>query len=660
MERNDLEKLRARELAHLLALAEAERGYYQDVIAGLPVGLLALSTDLSIVSVNRSAREIFGLQGGDSFRCRFDGLMPASVVERVREVLATGNPQLGLLVFTDHNGGRHLRIGIQPIRHFGESEAEALLTIEDVTDLRRLGSARANSESPAGPELLDSLDAAVWVVEIPQMSFLFVNKAGQSLLGFDIEHWLGSGDFWKRRVHPADRDRVLQTYRAAAERPVVCGDRIACEYRAVTSRENTIWVREMARMLNDSDGRPRYFTGVTIDITQRHRLEQQLVQSNRMDAMNKLARRLVHDLNNLLMIVTGYGEELLGSFPDGSPLRGDVQQILTAGERVGVLTNQLLTFTRQQQASPATIDLGGTLRNIEPNLRKALGDHIELKVELGQHRIAVKADLTHLQQVIVAFARRARGGMPGGGQLSIGIKSTTITEDWRRPDAPLRPGEYAVIVIEDDGPQYDSEVRAALFESFLPGHEQDQHVAPMLWQAYALARQWGGDISVEAAPIKGEVFQIFLPLIAESIQVPVALVEPKAGARTEIVLVVDDEEGIRLLVGKILRRQGYKVLEAGDAQQAIELFRTHQGKVSLVIADVTMPGMDGPELVERLRKFQQEIQVLYISGYADDATLSLDELAPGEAFLRKPFTLGALQDKVKEMMAAREQVKWTR
>jgi len=652
MERNDLEKWRTRELPQLLALAEAERGYFQDIIAALPVGHVVVSADLSIISVNRSIRKILGVDGADCLQGRLDSLMPGSVIEEVREVMTTGIPRDGLLVFTKRNGGQHLRIGIQPVRHFSDSAAEAMLTIEDVTDLRRPGSALAKSPWPLeAAELVENLDATVWVVEIPQMRFLFVSKPAQSLLGFGVEHWLGTGEFWKKRIHPADRERVLQTYQAVIDRPAVCGGRITCEYRAVTARETIVWLREMAHLLNDSEGRPRYLTGVSIDITQRHRLEQQLVQSNRMDAIGKLAGRLLHDLNNLLMIVTGYSEELLGSIPAGNPLRGDIQQILAASERVGALTNQLLTFTRPQPASPTIVDLGGTLQDMEISLQSMLGDNIELKVEPAPHRIAVKADLGQLQQVLRALVRRARDIMPGGGQLSIGMQRTNITEDWRRPDAALHAGEYAVIAIQDDGPQYDAEERMALFESFLPGNEEGKENGPALSEAYGFVRQWGGDISVEAGPTKGEIFQIFVPLVAESVRVPVTLVERRAEAGQETILVVDDEDGIRQLVGKILRRQGYKVLEARDGQQAIELFQAHHGIVNLVIADVTMPEMDGPQLVEHLRRLQHEIKVLYISGYAADTTLSVEDLVPGRAFLRKPFTLGSLLDKVKEMFA---------
>lgn len=654
MERNDLDKWDPRELADLLALAESERKYYQGIVAGLPVGLVVLSKDLSVISANRSILEIFDIQKLDSLRGRLDDLRPAGLDDQVREVLRTGIPLNGRLMFSNAKGGRRVRVGIQALLHFSRSPLEALLTVEDVTDLVRPVAAHSRDESKlAAGEILENLGATVWVVEIPQMRFVFVNEAGRRLLGFDIANWLGNSEFWSGRIHSADRERVAETYRAGLE-PLASHDRgISCEYRAKTSSEKTIWLYETARVIVDSEGHPRYLTGVTVDITERRRLERQLVQSNRRHAIGKLAGRLVHDLNNLLMIVTGFGEELLGSFPIDSPLRQDIQQILKAGERVGALTQQLLALSRTQPASPTTVELGAVLQSMEINVRKDLGDNIELDFQPIQHRIAVAVDSMHFQQVVSTLARRARLMMPSGGLISIRVKQTEITGDCYRSNAPLLPGPYAIVEIQDEGPQYDPEARSLVFESVLPGDEKHPEIGPLLSQAYALTRQWGGDISVEASAARGEIFQIFLPIVAEPRPAAARFTKQNQGAKQETILVVDDEEGIRMLICKILRHQGFRVLEAKSGPQAIELFRTQRDAVGLVIADVAMPEMNGPQLIANLQRFQNEIRVLYISGYTADTTLSIEDLPPDVAFLRKPFTLAALLDKVGEMIAAK-------
>ena len=656
MERADLEQWKAREVARLLALVETERRYYQEIIATIPVGLLVVAGDLSIISANRAIRKIFALRGG-SVRGRLDSLVPDSVLDQVRQVLTSGNPQTDLPAFTELNGGRVLRIGIQAIQNWDEGEQEALLTIEDVTDLQQaFPPPGAPLASPVSTDLIETLEATVWAVEIPSMKVLFLSKQVRGLLGFETAHWLETADFWKERVHPDDRDSVLHKYEAALAGSPEQAAHIACEYRAIRADGNAIWARETARVLHDAEGRPQYFVGMTSDVTQRRLLEAQAVQSNRVDAAGKLAARLAHDLNNMLMILTGYGEELLSHFPVGNPLRADVQEILTATERVNGLTSQLLAFTRRPPASPSAIDLGGTLKAMQQSLREALEPGIELELETPPHPVAAKADLTQWQQVIGAFVRRAREVMPQGGTFSVRVSTVTIAEDLRRPDT-LRPGDYAVLAFRDTGPRYDAEARAALFESFLPGKERAGENGLLLSRAYASVRQWGGDIAVSDASGKGSVFQIFLPLVSDSVETVAPAVEPPAAAlpaqpKPETILVVEDEGGIRSLVRKILRRQGYEVLEAANGKQALEICGQHAG-IDLLVTDVLMPEMGGRELVEQLRRNGRPMKVLYVSGYTDDPSIYSAELSPGTAFLQKPFTLGSLLEKVKEVLAAR-------
>ena len=653
MERADLEQWKAREVARLLALVETERRYYQEIIATLPVGLVVVAGDLSIISANRAVRKIFGLRSG-SVRGRLDTLVPASVLDHVQQVLTTGVPQNDLLVSTALNEGRQLRIAIQAIQNWDEGEQEALLTIEDITDLQRLPDAAESTPLPAA-EVVANLEATVWAAGIPGMNFLFVNAPGKNLLGFETAHWLERAEFWKERIHPADRDWVLRKYHDAIERPAEHASPVVCEYRAVTAGGGAIWVRETARILTDAANETKYLIGISVDITERRRMEEQLVQSNRVDAAARLAARLAHDINNVLMILTGYGEELLSQIPGGNALRADVQEILTATARMGSITNQLLAFTRRQPGTPAAVDLAGALNGMKQLLRDALGGNIEMELPTAPRQIAAKADLTQLQQVMVALVRHAREAMTGGRNLTIGVSTTTITEDLRRPDAPLRPGGYAVITLQDSGRQLDAEARPASFESFLPGKEAGE-TGPLLSRAYAFVRQWDGDISAGGASGPA-LFQVFLPLVAEPVpaapreveQPPVA--QPALQPRPETILVVEDEAGIRSLVRKILRRQGYEVLEAANGLEAIEICQQHASRIDLLVSDVVMPGMGGRELVEQLKSRGWNMKVLYVSGFTDDPSIYAGNLPPGTAFLQKPFTLGSLLEKVKEVLA---------
>src|SRR5260370_424574 len=295
MERADLEQWKAREVARLLALVETERRYYQEIVASIPVGLLVLSSDLAIISANRAIRKIFGLRSGDSVRGRLDSLLPGWVLDRVTEVLRTGVAETDVIVDTGHEGKR-VGVGIKAIRNWDdESSQEALLTIEDLTGIEVAPQAQAPAAEPQAfpaAELIENLDAILWAVELPSMNFLFVSKHAEKVLGYNLEQWTSNPSFWTDRVYAADRDWVTQSYRRAMDR----GEGHACEFRAITSDGRLVWLRESVRLLKDAEGSAAYFIGLTVDVTERRQLEDQLVQSERVEAEIGRASRMAHDL----------------------------------------------------------------------------------------------------------------------------------------------------------------------------------------------------------------------------------------------------------------------------------------------------------------------------------------------------------------------------
>lgn len=675
MERTDLDQWRGREVARLLALVETQRRYYQEIVASIPVALLVLASDSSILLANGAARKMFGLHSGESPR-RMDTILPASLLDRIEEVLKTNGQQTGLIVETDRDK-RRLRVGILAIRNWDEEAAqEALLTIEDVTEVGGLVEAVPVSAVPAeepaadvsveappavsAQQFIDNVDAIVWAVELPSMNFIFASPQAEQLLGFAPEHWTSHPSFWLDRVNDADRDWVAQSYQRAIE----TGAAHSCEFQAIAAGGSNVWLREYARVLPAAEaateGQPRYMIGVAVDVTERRMLEDQLVQSERVEAVSRLASRMAHDLNNMLMILTGYSEELLTGLPAGSTLRADVQEILAATERMSGLTSQLLSFARRQGAAATEIGLESTLARFGPRLNALLGTHVGLEFRMSSEPNRVHAETAQLEQVMTAIVERARQAMHAGEKIVIETSRLEITEDLRQLNAPLQRGNYAVISIIAPGQPLDAEGKAALFECSLPGKEPWDDVAATLSRAYGIVRQWGGDISVSNAPRSAIVFRVFLPRLespeGEAMVEPAVVVEappaaPEPPTPLSTILVVEDEAGIRALVRKILRRQGYEVLEAANGQDALALCREHGQRVELLITDVLMPQMGGRELVERLQTQGHDMKVLYVSGYTDDTTVYSGDLPPGTAFLQKPFTLGSLLDKVKEVLA---------
>ena len=384
MERADLEQWRAKEVARLLSLVETQRRYYQDIVASIPVGLLVLSSDLAVLLANGAARRIFGLRGGDSPHRRLDTILPAWVLDRVEEVLRTGIAQTGLVVEDEREPQRKLRIGILSMRNWDDEGAkEALLSVEDLSSVELAivpdeeGAPETEAALPAIPafpanELIDHLDAVTWAVELPGMNFVVVSPQLERLLGFPPAYWTANETSWLDRVQESDRDWVASSYQRAIERDA--GH--SCEFRMVAADGRVLWVRESARVLARGEGEPSYLVGLTVDATERRMLEDQLVQSERVEAVSRLASRMAHDLNNVLMILTGYGEELLNGLPQGSALRSDVQEILAATERMSGLTGQLLSFARRQGAAASYFGTRAGLERDEATLERAAGDRI--------------------------------------------------------------------------------------------------------------------------------------------------------------------------------------------------------------------------------------------------------------------------------------------
>ena len=357
-------------------------------------------------------------------------------------------------------------------------------------------------------QFVDNADAIVWAVELPSMNFVFASPQAEKLLGFAPEHWTSHPSFWLDRVHDSDRDWVAKSY----ERAIETGAAHSCEFQAITAGGGSVWLREYARLLpRRPEGQPRYLIGVAVDVTERRMLEDQLVQSERVEAVARLASRMAHDLNNMLMILTGYSEELLTGLPAGSTLRADVQEILAATDRMSGLTTQLLSFARRQPGAAIEMDLESTLARFGPRLNALLGTHVGLELRMSGEPNRVRADAAQLEQVMTAIVERARQAMHAGEKIVVETSRLDVTEDLRRPNAPLQPGSYAVISIVAPGQPLDAEAKAALFECSLPGKEPWDDVAATLSRAYGIVRQWGGDISVSNGPRSATVFRVFLP-----------------------------------------------------------------------------------------------------------------------------------------------------
>ncbi len=402
-------------------------------------------------------------------------------------------------------------------------------------------------------------------------------------------------------------------------------------------------------------GKDRTFELFAEDVTERHALEQQLQQSQKMEAVGRLAGGIAHDFNNLLMVISGYSEFLLDRLGPEPELRAPAQEIASAAGRASALTRQLLAFSRKQMLAPKILDLNGVVTENLKMLTRMIGEDIELVMVPAAGLGAVRADAGQIEQVVMNLAVNARDAMPSGGKLTIETSNVSLDEEHSRVQAPLKPGNYVMVAISDTGAGMDSETQSHIFEPFFTT-KGPKGTGLGLSTVYGIVKQSGGYIWVDSEPGKGTTFKIYLPRVAEAVESPAEVAAaPQSVATepgTETILVVEDEANLRYLARQFLEKQGYRVIEAADGAVALQIAVAHEGIIHLLLTDVIMPGMNGRELAQRISEIRPNTKVLYMSGYTENVIGRNGTLDAGIRLLQKPFTLRDLNARVREVLAS--------
>ena len=415
---------------------------------------------------------------------------------------------------------------------------------------------------------------------------------------------------------------------------------------------STTAVRLSGRAISDESNNVT-FEIFTEDVTERRALEQQLRQSQKMEAIGRLAGGIAHDFNNLLMVISGYSEFLLERLGPDPALRGPAKEISSAAERATSLTRQLLAFSRKQMLTPKVLDLNAVITENLKMLTRLIGEDIDLVMIPGSELGAVKADPGQIEQVILNLAVNARDAMPQGGKLTMETANVTLDEAYARLHAPVRPGDYTMLAITDTGVGMDGETQSRIFEPFFTTKGL-KGTGLGLSTVYGIVKQSGGYIWVYSEPGKGTSFKIYMPHVTADEVAAVEQLAPPAPApieaSRETILVVEDEANLRRLTRQFLENQGYIVVEAADGAAAVQICVAHQGTIHLLLTDVIMPGMNGRELAQRVSEIRPNMKVLYMSGYTENAIGHNGTLDAGITLLQKPFTLHALKAKVREVL----------
>jgi PAS domain S-box-containing protein len=420
-------------------------------------------------------------------------------------------------------------------------------------------------------------------------------------------------------------------------------------------KTGTTVVRVSGRSVSNGREEGVVFEIFAEDVTERRALEQQLRQSQKMEAVGRLAGGIAHDFNNLLMVISGYSEFLLERLGGEPHLRGPAQEIASASERASALTRQLLAFSRKQMLAPRIVNLNDIATENLKMLTRMIGEDIDLVMTPGENLWSVRADAGQIEQVIMNLAVNARDAMPSGGKLTIETSNVTLDEEYARIHAPLRPGDYVMVSISDTGAGMDPDTQQHIFEPFFTT-KGPKGTGLGLSTVYGIVKQSGGYIWVFSELGRGTAFKIYLPRVASTgetaAQVITRVEFQKVEPGTETILVVEDEANLRYLARQYLEKQGYRVIEAADGAVAMQIAVAHEGVIHLLLTDVIMPGMNGRELAQRISEIRPNVKVLYMSGYTENVIGQDGMLDAGVRLLQKPFNLRDLKSKVREVLDA--------
>ena len=496
-------------------------------------------------------------------------------------------------------------------------------------------------------QLAENILEAFWITDVQFSKTLYISPAYESIWGRTCEDLYRNPQAWIEAVHPEDRDRLLGeiTLITADPGPFVW------DYRIRRPDGSIRWIHDRGFPVKDSSGKIYRFAGVSEDVTERRSLESQLLQSQKMEAVGRLAGGVAHDFNNLLTAINGYSQLALSKLDTRDPLYGDLDEINKAGQRAAGLTRQLLAFSRKQILQARVVDLNLLLGETERLLKRLIGEDIELQTSFAPDAGRVHVDPGQIEQVILNLAVNARDAMPKGGILKIETANADLDASYVAGHPGLAPGAYVLMAVTDTGTGMTDHVKAHLFEPFFTTKEVGKGTGLGLATVHGIVKQSRGHIAVYSELGRGTVFKVYFPRTDAPAKTPSSSAIPKIKlGDQETILVVEDENVVRTLTRTVLVQAGYTVLEARRGAEALEIAERHASPIHLVVSDLIMPGMNGAQLMKALKARHPHVKGLFSSGYTDLSILREDDLDPTAPFLSKPFTPNALLLKVREVL----------
>lgn len=495
-------------------------------------------------------------------------------------------------------------------------------------------------------DLVQDIDAIVWEADAQTWEFSFVSDHLERVLGYSAQEWMSNKDCWVESIHPDDRESAVAYCINSTQE----GRDHVLEYRAVTKTGEIVWLKDIVRVVKDSDGKPRLLRGVMVDITESRKAEEerahlvtQLQQSQKLEAIGTLAGGIAHDFNNLLAGIMGYADIIV----QGEDLEPDIRKagevILQASTRASQLTKQLLGFARKGKHQSVRISLSDSVDEVADLLSRTIHPDVKINRAYSPGAFAVKGDPDQIYQMILNLAVNARDAMPAGGDLTFGIETVELDDEYCLHHVYARPGKYVKLSIRDTGEGMPHEVRDRIFEPFFTTKAPGKGTGMGLAMVYGIIKNHGGTIEVYSEQGMGTMFGVYLPLAEESGDLAIDTAAPAAMPHgSGMILLVDDEEMIRRMATTMLSSLGYQVQCASDGLDALEVYRNSADKIDLVILDMIMPHMNGPDCFRELKKFDPDVKAILSSGYSRDGAVQdvLDEGMLG--FTQKPYRMREL------------------
>ena len=602
------------------------------------------------------------LQYVNAAGARLYGLPVSELVgKRPWEVVgsATDTPfQLGLGAVLEGGEKRTVVTFIQAFQRWFECDIHpapdgALAVVRDITE-RQIAEHKLRQSEARFRAMIEYAPEAIVIYDITSRSFTIANAAAQRLAGLPRDELLKKGLLELSATRQPDG-----TSGAAAEarfrgyiQEAIEGGTPEFEWVIQNARGQEIPCE--VRLLRLPDSEHRLIRGSVTDISARKRLQDQLAQSQRLEALGRLAGGVAHDFNNMMTVVLGTAEVIVGRLAPGDPTRADLADIIGAAERATLVTRQLLAFGRRQRLAPLLIDLSSHIENMNRVLERVLGEDIELTLNLARPLGVVRADAGQIEQVVLNLVVNARDAMPRGGSLTVQTANVTLDEEYGRLHNGVPHGRYVMLAVSDSGEGMSEAVRAHIFEPFFTTKELGRGTGLGLATVHGIVEQSGGHIWVYSELGRGSTFKVYLPRLDES---EAQLSEPPPGAAgryagRETILLVEDEASVRHYVRKALQRGGYTVLEASNGGEALLIVEQHQGSIDLLLTDVVMPRMTGPQLAARLRAIRGQLCAVYMSGYTEDRLTDQGGLGPHDAFVQKPVGPDDLLKRVRTALDA--------